>query len=981
MGPIRLSLLGPPAVAHEGVTTPFLNERRFQLLAYLAFSGEWVERDRLAALLWPEHDAAAARRNLRKIVFRARESSWAAGLQTQGERLRWAVPTDLDEFRQALAAGRLADACAQYKGPLLQGLDDAGNSGFSAWLNAHRAGLHLQWRDAALKVLPTLGTADARAAAARRLVDDDPFDEHGLLAALAVLGADGRRAEAQGLHRNYVRRLAEELGVEPSAAVRAAGHAVVEPPRPAEAGAPAPADLRTVARDAFVGRRAERRELLAMLQRPPCRVITILGPGGIGKSRFAREQLADLAALVQADVHWVALQDVATASQLFARIAQVLGARVNDASDPVAQLVAQHGQHPALLVLDNAEHLPGLAAWLQPLLAAWPLLRLVLTSRARVGLEGEWLLPLSGLAVPDADSRDLDAAAAFDAVRLFELRARRAQPGFELAAHLDAVIALVERVDGLPLAIEMAADWVRLLPPSEIVRELAQSIDILQRDAEGDADAQGHGSMQAVFRRSWDLLAPRERQALTGVTVFRGGFRRDAAAAVVGASWPVLASLVDRSLLTLDAQGRFGMHPLVATWAATADPGSAAGALALRHAEFFAGWLDAAGRAAAADARPLIQAIEVEFANCERAWHAAVAAERPDLLVAMRPALLQYTETQGRWRDACALFAAALASDGVLRTWPGLRPELLANLSSLHYRLGEIDRSEAMARASLALVRSPAALNPLGLALLDRGQPEAALPLLMESIELARASGDRRRMGNALINAAIALKNLGRRDECVALNEQALAVQREIGNDDGVLMVLNNLGDTLRIGGELERAREYLEAGLRLAEERGMLPRLQNLRLTMGHLLIKAGQGDAARTLLETVVLDARHSGQLHAELRALMHLARLALEEQRSAAFLQGCREVFARTRARGFQALALDALVLHADWHAAHGDAGYAQLLRAWLALQSGLVGEQREYVRAQLAAGAPVTPAAGFDIAAAGARLAAPHPGTGV
>ena len=218
----RLHLLGPPAMHCADGPHRFLNERRFQLLAYLAFSGDWVERDHLATLLWPDHDASAARRNLRKIVFRARESAWSAGLEIRGECLRWPVATDVTAFKRALAAGRLAEACAEYRGPLLAGLDDSGDSGFSSWLQAHRASLHAQWRDAALAILPTLGDAAERAEAARRLVDDDPLDERALQASLAVLAADGKRVEAQALYRAYKHQLAEELGVEPSAALRAA---------------------------------------------------------------------------------------------------------------------------------------------------------------------------------------------------------------------------------------------------------------------------------------------------------------------------------------------------------------------------------------------------------------------------------------------------------------------------------------------------------------------------------------------------------------------------------------------------------------------------------------------------------------------------------------------------------------------------------------------------------------------------------------
>lgn len=999
---LRLRLLGPPAVEYDGASIPFVDERRFQLLAYLAFSGDWVERDLLAGLLWPEHDAASARRNLRKVVFRARESAWSAGLQTRGECLRWAVETDVAAFKRALAQDRLADACTEYRGPLLVGLDktgDSSDSGLGAWLKTHRASLHVQWRDAALKGLPELASAAQRAAAARRLIDDDPFDERALLAAMAVLCADGKPVEAQAAYRAYVHQLAEDLGVEPSEAVRAAARGVLDPRGAVAAGGPTLTATRAggaaPARDTFIGRRSERRELLALVQRPQCRVVTVLGPGGIGKSRFALEQLPELAASTGAAVHWVALEDVSTPAQLLARIAQVLGAAVNDATDIVAQLAARHAQAGAVLVLDNAEHLGPLADCLQPLLAAWPGLRLVITSRARVGVADEWLLPLGGLAVPDAESRDLEAAASFDAVRLFDERARAVLPGFDLASHLDAVIAVVERVDGMPLAIEMAAAWVRLLPPAEIVRELAHSINILQRD--GAAAVAGasptHTSMEAVFRRSWDLLAPSERRALAAVTVFCGGFRRDAAAAVAAASLPVLSSLVDKSLLTIDAQGRFGMHPLIATWAGSATPEHAAGhpAPLLRHVEFYAGWLDNLAREALTDVRTLVEAMGVEFANCDKAWYAAIGAERADLLAAMRPALVRFTEVQGRWRDACVMLSAALASDAVVRVMPALRLELLLNLSTLHFRLGDPHQCEALARSALVLARTAAlpakligALNNIGLALLNRGEAALALPFFSEAAERARESGERRALGNALINAAISHKELGDLPQCLALNEEALAIQREIGYDDGVAMVLNNLGDTLRVAGQLARAREVLETGFYFSQERALLPRLQNFRLSLGHLMLVSGQGVAAREMLDRARQDSQRSGQFQVELMSELRLARLDLMEAQAGACLVRCRDVFTRARARGFDGLALEALVLHADLQAQHGELGQARQLWSWLEQAPELGRVERDQARARLAAAgsrAPVPADAGprqFDLDVAAARLQAPHPG---
>ena len=258
------------------------------------------------------------------------------------------------------------------------------------------------------------------------------------------------------------------------------------------------------------------------------------------------------------------------------------------------------------------------------------------------------------------------------------------------------------------------------------------------------------------------------------------------------------------------------MHPLIATWVATAQPmdSSAGEAPALRHAVFFAGWLDSLARDATADARALIQAMALDFGNCELAWTTALRAERADLLAAMRPALVRFTELQGRWRDACAMLGAALASDALVRSMPALRLELLLNLSTLHFQLGDPHQCAALARAALVLARAagePAkligALNNIGLALLNQGQAALALPYFSEAADRARASGERRALGNALINAAIVQKALGALPECLALNEEALAVLREVGHDNGVAMVLNNLGDTLRVAGELTRAR------------------------------------------------------------------------------------------------------------------------------------------------------------------------------
>jgi DNA-binding SARP family transcriptional activator len=468
-----LRLWGVPEL-HAASSIVFAAERRFQLLVVLALhAGRWVERDRIAALLWPEHSLPEGRRNLRKVLFKAHQI--AADVEANGTALRWTVATDVQAFDEERRAGRLAEALARRRGDPLLAIDDAGNAALSNWFAAERARIDQEWQSAALDHLLAQTEPQARIDAARRWLVVDPFAEPAVAALLAAERERGQDTEARAAYRRYATHLAEELGVEPARALRN----LVEAPPAVDTSVARQSATRAEA--AFVGRKAELRELGALLGRPGCRMVTIVGPGGIGKSSLARRALDGLAARYTGGSHWVELQDLQSVAQFVARLARLLGIELADTQDAVDPL-ARRLNNKSMLVLDNAEHLPDLSALLERLLDAAPSLHLLVTSRERLRNAREWLLPLQGLAVPDEDSRDLEAASSFDAVRLFALRAETARHGFNLGADLGAVIDIVDAVGGMPLAIELAAQWVRLLPPAEIARELRESIELLERD-------------------------------------------------------------------------------------------------------------------------------------------------------------------------------------------------------------------------------------------------------------------------------------------------------------------------------------------------------------------------------------------------------------------------------------------------------------------------------------------------------------------
>lgn len=960
----RLLLLGPPRLFADGQWIPFAAERRFQLLAMLALSaGEWFPRDRIAGLLWPERDGADARRNLRKVIFRAHEVPGAGQIEATDHALRWQVTTDLQQFGQALHERRLGDAVALYRGPLLAGIDDASNAEFSQWLLGERARCSALWRQAALEQLNLLDDPRARIALAQRLLDDDALDESALAALIAAELALGRSADARRHYQAYAARLAEELGVEPSNAVRALLREPV-PAAAADPGTPAPPNPA-----AFVGRRHELAELCALLARADCRLLTVLGPGGIGKSRLAREALGRVAREFPGGVHWIELQDLGDRAAVIARIALALGVDIDDRGNPVDALLHALSAQPVLLVLDNAEHLPDLPALTECLAGAPAPTKLLLTSRTRLNAAHEWVLPLAGLALPDEQSRDLEAAAAFDAVRLFCERARVARRDFDLVPHLDAVIGIVDAVQGMPLAIEMAASWVRLLPPAEIARDLQSSIDVLAHDPGGSATPARteHASLRTVLDRSWDLLAPRERQALADLSVFRGGFTRSAAQAVAGASLPVLAALADKSLLTVDPAGRFGMHPMVALFAAerlATDPARAQ-ELTNRHAGHFARAFADLAPHARGDQRLLARAVDAEYANGLRAWQHALAAQRFDWIGGMVPTWRCFHENRGRLVEGIAQLRGALALPERDAAAAAALARVRHALSSLLYRAGDLPQSMAIAQAALPAAQATGerealkgCLGNLGLCLWNTGSAAEALAPFERALALCEEDGDRYGMATALSHVAIARKALGEFAQALALTQRALDIEREIGNSRGVATKLNNVGNLHRALSQWADARRYFEEGLRWCREQELAFATPYLELNLGLTLTELGELDAASRHLQRALDETHAAGQVQGELAAELGLARLSILRggPQAAAALPRLQRVIEVSQARAFNTHPVQAAAIYGEWLAARGDACVAA--RVWLmVVRHPTLDEQDRIGTAQLLEALPL------------------------
>jgi predicted ATPase/DNA-binding SARP family transcriptional activator len=702
---LRVRVLGGAELAVSGrPLVELASAKATALLVYLAVTGTGHARSALAGLLWSDLPEATARANLRLVLTKLRRV-----LPEHLEVTRQAVAlapgrpvwVDAVEVARVAAAERdggedLLAAVRLCRGEFLAGFEVPGAPLFDEWLVGRRAAVRgdmLALMDRAVALARARGDAATGIEVARRMLELDPLQEEAHRALMWFLAAGGRRSAALAQYETCRYVLREELGVEPSAATLALREEIAAAGGFTELGGGAPARRPAAAPGpslprpltTLVGRERELARLHELLDDPACRLVTLVGTGGIGKTRLAVEVAAARQRRHRDGVVFVSLVGASparpeeAADLVVANLAGALGVSLAVPRDPLELLVDHLTGQELLLVLDNLEQLRDAAGVVAELLRRAPGVQALATSRRRLGLGVEWLVEVPGLPYPPAGAEA--EAAGYEAVQLFQERARLLRPDLP-AGGAEGAGRVCRLLAGVPLAIELAARWVRSASPAAIADRLAGGLDLLQT-TEQDVE-QRHRSLRAVIDWSWQLLSDQERDALGHLSVLRGGFDLDAAAAVAGAGLPLLASLVDQSLVMVGEDGRYGMHELLRQYAAerlAADPAAEADARR-RHAEHYAALLPAPAETLAGDG-PGLDA-EVENVRAATDWlnrHAEPA--RLDAHLARLCALYR---RKGWFREAQAVLGAALERDAV----PALeRARWHRLLGEAHQQLGD----------------------------------------------------------------------------------------------------------------------------------------------------------------------------------------------------------------------------------------------------------------------------------------------------
>lgn len=817
----RLRLFGTPVADTGEAALQFRAERRFQLLAYLAVRKDWVARDELANLFWPDQDNASARRNLRWVLHSAKELDVLPGVEADRERVRFATTTDVAAFEQAVAESRWNDAATLYTGPFLAGLDANSSEPFQNWLRSARGRYVDSFRAASLEVARQCAGADDDRCIelAERMLAEDPFDEQALRVLMRAYAAMDRLHPLQRAYREFSERLLDELGLEPSAQTRSLLRQLIDTPAASRANADiaAPAPIVT----SFIGRRDELRQIGALLDQPECRLLTIIGPGGIGKSRLA----AELAGTRRAR-DFVALEALSLPSQIAAHVARKLGLVPSGNADPESLVTNHLGSNPALLVLDNFEHLIDGAALLLRWLDQCPRLQLLVTSRERLEVGNEWVFRLEGLSGTNEGERAPGEES--DAVRLFVERARPLNPDFKLEREQGGIDEIVRLVDGMPLAIELAAAWTRLLPCADIARDLEANLDLLA--SHGQMLRAEHHSIRASFEYSWSLLVPRERDLLARLSVFRGGFTHAASRVVAEAALPALASLADKSLVKQGPASRFSLHPLLLKFAGDKldEMPESKSDVNARHAQYYCAMLARSAESGAVVQPHALAAIDVDFENCVAAWKWALKESRFDLADSGTLPWVFFFERGGRMREGLELFSAAAELPGYNASPQRTRANIEWGRAMLSMRAGSLPEAQERARDALRSYRGVRdasgilrCVNLLGMTHWQRGEFDHARTYFREGLKRSQAGGDARGEWRFAANLALANQSAGDYAEARTLFEFAAENARRRADRSDLSLTLNNLGNLCIAQGDGASARTHLLESLALAEETG----------------------------------------------------------------------------------------------------------------------------------------------------------------
>lgn len=858
--PLVLHLLGPPGLSQDNEPLPLpRTQKGLALFFYLARQKDPISRDALSTLLYGDLPQQRARANVRVLLTRLKPISdyLIVTRQTIAFDRRKSHQIDVDQLLDTLQqlklnsagttpltpaeAEQLQTALALYRGEFLAGFQLSDAPDFEEWLLIERERLQQQVMlglDALVNYHLQSGQLQAGLEQVERLLNLDNLREDAHRQKMLLLARSGQRTSALQHYQSCVDLFEDAFGVEPDPETQvlyARIREMEQADQRAEQVEP-PAIPHNLPTDwlPFFGRRTETERIISRLQQPQCRLLTLQGPGGMGKTRLAlavgRQLLQNNAASTFPDgIFFVTLVGSTHTDEVPGRIDRTLNIGTHSDETSLAQLQAYLHQRRLLLILDNLEHLTGIAVLLLQILQAAPGIKMLVTSREQLAVQAEWVFDVGGLETPPTDHRG--SLADFSATRLFLEHVQRLQNQFQPSDTERAAVSRICRLlGGMPLGIELAAALVPLLPPVAIATNLEESLDILTAQHQ-DTPAR-HRSLRVVFEQTWASLTTDEQRIFRTLAVFEGSFAIEAAAEITGTPLDRFSRLVAKSLLSQVEVGRYVIHPMLRQYAAEmlAAHHHEAETIRVAHAHYYSLLVqrheDTLHHGKVSNS---ITTLKQDMDNILAAWQWAQQSETPPALAALQQAtagLALFYRLQGPFQDAAQLFAAAAEH---------CRPHSKTMAARLHthqaYFLSHTGQSEAAiaaANQALQLAQSPTQAELCAPAYLERGraswlhgQNEAARQDLQHALNLAESISNDAIIADCLLNLGQIAYYRHQHDEADRVLSRALTMFQQQGDLLGESNTLSVLGLLADSEGRWPDAERYYQQSLRLHQQIG----------------------------------------------------------------------------------------------------------------------------------------------------------------
>lgn len=939
---LMITLFGRPCIYLEGEeVTGFVSNKASALIYYLAVTRQPCSRHKLAGLLWGDFTEQKARKNLRDVLSNLRQILGPYLIINRNDvSLNGDAPIEIDvesvdftiqdverlvsSYLSPAKVALLTEVVELYQGEFLEGFHIAHAPDFEIWQVAERA----RYQNLAIRALHSLteyatrqGNTTLGLKYATELLVLEPWHEETHRQIMKLLVWSGQRSAALAQFEACRRILADNFGVEPEFETRQLYERILR------------GDLilteTTMASDAppikpfthnlpslltpFLGREAELVDVIDRLRDPGCRLLTLVGPGGVGKTRLAIQAAQTILTDhgVEKDysdgVYFVRLASVENPeldvskhvsdeyNPVAATIADAFDLSLTDPDAPVSRLLNYMREKRMLLLIDNFEHLLAYADYLAILLAAAPGVKMLVTSRVRLNLRGEQLFMVDGLPFPE-EASDQASWEDYSAIQLFLQTARSVNPGFVVTSdEITAVNRICQLVDGLPLGIELAATWVRVLSCVDIHQELVKNLRFLNvsmRDV-----PERHRSLWAVITYSWNMLSAQQHQILRQLSVFRGGFTREAAAFVAEASLSDLSGLVDFSFIRSSNNRpdfRFEMLEIIRLYVAEQLQQKPAEGTAVfnRHCDYYLNFVQSySEKLQNSDQRVALDALSVEMENIRVAWRWAVLQQDEKQLAKGLPGLFDYYDMRSRFQEGLDAFQRAVDAVKVIELKSVevkiLLGKLLARQGWFCFHVAKFTEAKDFLEQSVAMLRPLPDPYALIFSLNYRG----AVYFHLEMIEAAKASCEEARQLSQNVEdgygAGIALNILsqiayreGDYDMAQLRGQESLAIVTKLDNPWSKAYSLSNLAQVAFACEDYEEVKKLSQTILSIREEMGDLRGMAMSLALLAHTAVAQHEFEEASDLYQRSLDIYREIGNQKGIVSSLIGLANTAEQQ-----------------------------------------------------------------------------------------------------